>query len=142
MRCPLLLLFFVLLSSCAEKRTDPVPDPCPNWLGNHVLNLSLGDTINHEQQRSYLSKHGLININDDQKAVISQIEAHFCKDAERPLNYRSVQNYYNNLFGGGEADEDWSHWSFSNNYNVPGELFLFRNDTTCLEIIAYLAKQR
>ena len=63
-------------------------------------------------------------------------------EKESPLNYRSVQNYYNNLFGGGEVDEDWSHWSFSNNYNVPGELFLFRNDTTCLEIIAYLAKQR
>ncbi|MDC3337721.1 hypothetical protein OAW23_07610 [Flavobacteriales bacterium] len=142
MRFEFLLLVLVLMCSCEEIQTDAPPVHSPNWLGNHVLDLSLGDTITPSQQRSYLSKHGLIHINADQMAIISQIEAQFCVDAESPLNYSSVQEYYNKLFEGEEVDEDWSHWSFSNNHNVPGELFLFSKDTTCLEIITYLAKQK
>lgn len=138
-------LFFVSLVvfiSCENVQTEPAPAQTPSWSGKHVFEFSLGDSLANSKKTNYLCKHGAIDIVSYNGATVSQIDARFCLDAKTPINYREVQVYYNKLFGGNENNGDWGHWSFENNYAVPCEIYLFGNDTTCLEIIAYIAAQR
>jgi len=107
----------------------------------HILNYNIGDSISAITLENDSTKFGVISLKGIGETTLDRVEATFTPKKEWGVNYQVIQNYYNQLFDGHEADSSWSYWNFDLNDGIPRELYLIQIDSNTLEIKAYTASQ-